>query len=139
MILVVDTSVTIAWIVDDEQSAYADAALAAFETDRAIVPAIWPWELSNTSLVLERKGRLADAISIYRQIIRFPIDAEQLGYTHDRRAMLELELARKHRLSVHDAAYLALAISTSHRLATLDLRLADAARAEGVSCDPSAR
>ncbi len=75
----------------------------------------------------------------YRQIIRFPIDAEQLGYTHDRRAMLELELARKHRLSVHDAAYLALAISTSHRLATLDLRLADAARAEGVSCDPSAR
>lgn len=127
---------TVAWIVEDKQSAYADAALAAFETDHAIVPAIWHWEISNTLLVLERKGRLADAISTYPQIVRFPIDVEQLAYTHDRRATLELELARKHRLSVYDAAYLALATSTSHRLATLDLRLADAARAEGVFYDP---
>jgi predicted nucleic acid-binding protein len=134
--VVVDASVTIAWIVEDEQSAYADTALTAFETDHAIVPAIWHWEISNTLLVLERKGRLTDAILAYSQIVRFPIDVEQLAYTQNRRASLELELARKHQLSVYDAAYLALAKATSHRLATIDLRLAEAARKEGLFYDP---
>ncbi len=136
MTVVVDASVTIAWIVEDEQSAYADTALTAFETDHAIVPAIWHWEISNTLLVLERKGRLTDAILAYSQIVRFPIDVEQLAYTQNRRASLELELARKHQLSVYDAAYLALAKATSHRLATIDLRLAEAARKEGLFYDP---
>jgi predicted nucleic acid-binding protein len=136
LILIIDASVTIAWIVEDERSAYTQAVLAAFGTDHAIVPAIWHWEISNTLLVLERKGRLADAIKTYPQVVRFPIDVEQLAYTHDRRATLELELAREHRLSVYDAAYLALAKSTTHRLATLDTRLADAARAEGLFYDP---
>ncbi len=136
MILVVDASVTIAWIVEDEDSAYAVDVLAAFGTDNAVVPALWHWEISNTLMVLERKGRLADATTTFAQVLRFPIVVEQLTHSYDRRATLELELARKHRLSVYDAAYLALAKSMSHLLATLDLRLADAARAEGLLFEP---
>ncbi len=90
MILVVDASVTIAWIVDDEDSAYAEGVLAAIETDNAVVPAIWHWEISNTLMVLERKGRLTDAITIFAQVLRFPIVVEQLAYSYDRRATLEL-------------------------------------------------
>jgi predicted nucleic acid-binding protein len=44
-----------------------------------------------------------------------------------------LELARQHRLSVYDAAYLELAKRERLPLATLDGELAEAARAEGVA------
>ncbi len=43
-----------------------------------------------------------------------------------------LRLARKHRLSVYDAAYLELAQRERLRPATLDRNLAKAARAEGI-------
>jgi predicted nucleic acid-binding protein len=43
-----------------------------------------------------------------------------------------LALARAHRLTAHDALYLELALRRSAALATLDARLREAARAEGV-------
>ncbi|HVB15439.1 MAG TPA: type II toxin-antitoxin system VapC family toxin, partial [Stellaceae bacterium] len=43
-----------------------------------------------------------------------------------------IALARKHRLTVYDAAYLELALRRALPLATLDMPLAHAARAEGV-------
>ncbi len=135
MILIVDASVTISWIAADEHNKYAAAALAAFETDSAIVPAIWHWEISNTLLVLERKGRLVDAIATYLQLVRLPIDIEVPADGQRERAISELQLARTHNLSAYDAAYLALAKATSHSLATLDAKLASAARKERVYFD----
>ncbi len=44
-----------------------------------------------------------------------------------------MALARRHGLTVYDAAYLELALREGIDLATLDTELADAARAEGVS------
>ena len=44
-----------------------------------------------------------------------------------------MELARRHRLTVYDAAYLVLALRKGVALATLDTMLAVAARAETVS------
>ena len=43
-----------------------------------------------------------------------------------------LTLARRHRLTVYDAAYLELAVRNALPLATLDAMLATAARSEGV-------
>jgi predicted nucleic acid-binding protein len=43
-----------------------------------------------------------------------------------------LALARRHGLTVYDAAYLELALREGLDLATLDTELADAARAEGM-------
>ena len=43
-----------------------------------------------------------------------------------------LTLARRHRLTFYDAAYLELAVREALPLATLDQALATAARAEGV-------
>ena len=44
-----------------------------------------------------------------------------------------LDLARSRNLSAYDATYLALALAERLPLATLDRRLAEAARAEGVT------
>jgi predicted nucleic acid-binding protein len=130
MILVVDASVAISWIADDERSAYADAVLTAAASDRVVVPALWRWEIANTLVVLERRGRLADAGATYASVIRhLPIDVAN-DATH-KRGLDEIELAQRHQLSVYDAAYLALAKSRELLLATLDKRLAGAASAEG--------
>jgi predicted nucleic acid-binding protein len=131
VILVVDASVTIAWIAADERSAYADAAMAACGSDRAVVPALWRWEVANVLLVLERKGRVIDASAVYSSIARnLPIDAE--SDVRESRVLDEITLARRYRLSVYDAAYLALAKSVGLPLATLDVKLGSAAESEGV-------
>jgi predicted nucleic acid-binding protein len=130
MILVIDASVAIAWIADDERSAYADAVLAASGSDCAVVPALWRWEIANTLVVLERRGRLTDAAATYSSVTRhLPIDV--VNDTTEVRGLAEIEIAQRHVLSVYDAAYLALAKSRGLLLATLDSRLAGAAMAEG--------
>lgn len=135
MILVIDASVTIAWIAEDERSAYADAAIEACGTDRAVVPLLWYWEIANTLLVLERKGRLGDASATYATIVRaLPVDGDPTALLQ--RTADEISFARRHALSVYDAAYLALAKSQRILLATLDARLARAARDEGAYFQP---
>ena len=44
-----------------------------------------------------------------------------------------IALARRHRLTVYDAAYLELALRERLELATLDAALAEAARREGIA------
>jgi predicted nucleic acid-binding protein len=129
MILVVDASVTIAWIADDERSEYADAVLKACGSDRAVVPALWRWEIANTLVMLERRNRVADAAATYSSIARYlPVDTA--GDATESLGLEEIGLAQRHQLSVYDAAYLALAKSRGLQLATLDAKLASAAKAE---------
>jgi predicted nucleic acid-binding protein len=131
VILVVDASVALSWIADDERSAYADAVLAAASSDRAVVPELWRWEIANTLVMLERRGRLADAGGTFASVVRhLPIDVA--NDATGTRGLAEIELAQRHQLSVYDAAYLALAKSRELLLATLDTRLASAASAEGL-------
>jgi predicted nucleic acid-binding protein len=128
--LVLDANVVIAWIAKDEASAYADAAVAAAESDRAIVPALWHWEIANMLVVLERKGRLGSAASVFSDIVaKLPIDVAPIDGVASRGAS-EIALAIKYGLSAYDAAYLALAVSSGTLLATLDEKLASAAASE---------
>jgi predicted nucleic acid-binding protein len=129
--LVIDSSVAIAWIAADEQSVYADGALTACGSDGALVPALWRWEISNTLIVLERRGRIPDAAAIFSRMLRgLPVIVEEIA--GDARGREEVALARKHQLTSYDAAYLASATSNGLLLATLDEKLAAAARTEGV-------
>ncbi|MGA2392571.1 MAG: type II toxin-antitoxin system VapC family toxin [Candidatus Lustribacter sp.] len=131
MILVIDASVAIAWIAADQRSGYAEAVLAACASDRAVVPALWRWEIANTLVMLERRGRLTDAAAVYSSVTRhLPLDAD--GEATESRSLDEINIAQRHQLSVYDAAYLALAKSRGLPLATLDTQLARAATAEGV-------
>jgi predicted nucleic acid-binding protein len=129
MTFVLDTSVAATWAFDDEDHPVAHSALDRLRTDEAIAPALMWFELRNVLVVNERRGRLSEAktAAFLRSLARLPIATDRDPVEDD-----VLALARRHRLSVYDAAYLELAHRLAAALATLDTALATAAAAEGL-------
>jgi predicted nucleic acid-binding protein len=129
MPFVVDASVTACWAFRDEDHPVADAALERLRADDAAAPALWWFEVRNILVVNERRRRLAEADSaaFLRDLARLPILLDRTPQEGE-----VLRLARTHRLSAYDAAYLELARRTGVALATLDAALVRAARAEAV-------
>jgi predicted nucleic acid-binding protein len=130
---VVDASVALSWGFADEGNAYADAVLLALERETMLIPALFVWEVANALVMGERRKRLRQA-----EIQRFVDLLEELSMVQDvqpRSVMMSaaLAIAREHRLSAYDAAYLELAIRASAPLATLDKALRAAARKAGVT------
>ena len=127
---VVDSSVDLAWLYDDEDVPRADDVVERLIEDSAFVPQLWHLEIRNSLLVAERRGRLTwgavverlDALSI------LPVQTDE---EPDYQAALEL--ARRHGLSFYDALYLELARRRRVDLATLDRDLGRAAASEGVA------
>jgi predicted nucleic acid-binding protein len=129
MPFVLDASVAACWLFEDEDHPDASEAFARVRTDNARVPSLWWFEVRNTLLVNERRGRLTES-----DTIAFLTALSRLAITVDRTPGEDvLVLARRHRLTVYDAAYLELARREALPLATLDHKLADAARAERVA------
>jgi predicted nucleic acid-binding protein len=128
--MVLDSSIVGCWCFPDESSPTADAAFGRLGTEEAIVPVLWWFEVRNVLVINERRGRIDPPGSA-----AFLADLETLPITFDRQSDSEtvLALARAHRLTVYDAAYLELARRLDAPLATLDRKLAAAARAAGVS------
>jgi predicted nucleic acid-binding protein len=126
---VVDCSVTMAWCFEDEADAYAATVLKALARNRAIVPALWPYEVANVLLIAERHRRLrqADATRFLTLLGALPLEIDA-ALTLSSVSSLRT-LAREHRLSAYDAAYLDLAIREGVPLATRDTALRNAARA----------
>lgn len=126
---VVDCSTTAAWILADEQSRDADIALEVVRERGALVPALWWLEIRNVLLRAERRGRIVpddtDAALSKLRSLRIQLD-------HAPRDDELIRLARTCGLTVYDAAYLDLAVRDQRRLATLDRRLARAAKAVGI-------
>ena len=130
MPFVLDASVAACWFFPDETHPIASRAWLLIHEDDAIVPAHWWFEVRNTMLVGERRGRSTEqrtgfAIDrLERMTIRHaphPLDADVFA------------LARKYAMTFYDAAYLELAQRARLALATLDNKLASAARAEDVA------
>jgi predicted nucleic acid-binding protein len=130
MPFVLDASIAACWAFDDEDHPAAALALERIRTDEAIVPGLWWFEVRNTLIVNERRGRLsqADTAIFLRELSRF-------GVTIDREPeeAAILTFARQHRLTVYDASYLELAQREAIPLATLDSDLRKAACALGVA------
>jgi predicted nucleic acid-binding protein len=129
---VVDASLTLSWCFVDEATPYSRGTLAALKGTYALVPALWPFEVANSLAVADRRKRITqEGIARFLEILRrLPI---QIG----RREALwiwqgVLAVAREHRLSAYDAAYLELAKREGMHLATLDHDLEEAARTLGV-------
>lgn len=78
---VVDASIAASWLLPDEaRSELSSNAFAALDRDRAIVPAVWWFEVRNTLIVSERRKRISQqqtdmALSI---LARCPIDIDSL-------------------------------------------------------------
>ena len=134
MPMVIDASITMAWCFADERTPFTQGVLALLTQVEAIVPSLWPLEVSNILLVGERRGRLtvAETESFIQHLEALPITVEP----DDRGAQAMgriLSIGRKHQLSAYDATYLDLALRGGYRLATLDAALRAAAAASGVA------
>jgi predicted nucleic acid-binding protein len=129
---ILDASVALAWVLEEQQAANANSVLAKLRTDTAAAPSIWPVEVANALLAAQRRGRLPAAR--VSQAIAFVL-ALQIEVRH---AALEAtlidtrELARRESLTVYDASYLDLAMREGVALATLDQALMAAANRVGV-------
>jgi predicted nucleic acid-binding protein len=130
---VVDASMTLSWCFVDEVTPYSRAVLAALETTYAVVPALWPFEVANALALAERRKRITqEGIADFLETLRrLPIQVERREALWVWQATIAL--ARDHRLTAYDAAYLDLARREQLRLATLDDDLQKAGLALGVA------
>ncbi len=131
---VLDASVTLAWALAGEVRAEEARALVLRVADEAaIVPALWRLEVGNGLLMGERRGRIRPehVDAVWRQLGELPIEID--AETNARAWNGTAALARRHGLTLYDAAYLELAARRSLPLATFDSLLARAAMAEKVS------
>lgn len=131
MAVVFDCSVTLAWFLRDERTAFTDTAFELLETAECWVPFLWRLEFPNALLFAERKKRIGR-----EQRLEILDNAAQLSLRTDS-ALPDLRglsaLADRRGLTVYDASYLELALRAGLDLITLDRELADAAGAEGVA------
>ncbi len=129
--IVLDASIVVSTCFEDEASAVADVpALVASRPVR--VPPVFRFELTNALAIGARVGRItadrAQALAGELLSLDWQLDQpDPLAFG------VMLELARRHRLTIYDAAYLELALREMCPLATRDAALASAARLEGVT------
>jgi predicted nucleic acid-binding protein len=127
MPFVLDASIAACWAFDDEDHPAAANALERVRIDEARVPTLWWYEVRNTLVVSERRGRIAesDTTAFLQNLARLDVTVDP---SPDEASVLDL--ARRHRLTVYDASYLALALRDNIPLATLDRDLTAAANLE---------
>jgi predicted nucleic acid-binding protein len=130
MAVVFDCSVTLAWFLKDERTAFTDTAFELLENADCWVPFLWRLEFPNALLIAERRKRVGR-----EQRLEILDNAAQLFLRTDNvlpdiRALSGL--AERRGITVYDASYLELALRAGADLITLDRGLADAATAEGV-------
>jgi predicted nucleic acid-binding protein len=129
---VVDCSIAMAWLFNDEATPKTVALLNRLATETAIVPTWWFLEITNVLALAERKGRITPTQSdafiadLSKLAIERDDEAADRAFTH------LLTLCRTHRLTSYDAIYLDLAVRRNLPLATLDDDLRKTARKLGV-------
>ena len=133
MSVVIDASITITWLFDDENDAAAKALARSVADTGAVVPAIWRLEIANVLRMAERRGRCSQSFvdeSLARlALLEVEVDSDTDAYAWN----ATLNLAREEDLTVYDAAYLELARRLGLPLATRDKELIAAATSQQVS------
>jgi predicted nucleic acid-binding protein len=129
--VVIDASVTSAWLLPDEHSESAQRVYARIRLGELELhaPELWLWECGNiiANSVARQRVTAADAMLTWSVLdaIRSRVELTSPVPAQIRAA---LTLALDHGLSLHDAAYLWLALSLKLPLLTHNGRLAAAAR-----------
>jgi predicted nucleic acid-binding protein len=125
--LVLDSSVTLAWIYGDETTETVRQIFHTVAEDGAVVPSLWQLEVANSLTMAVRKRRIAldFRAAALADLALLDITTDQQT---DSQAWTEtLKIADLFRLTVYDAAYLELARRRNLPLATLDQELRTAA------------
>lgn len=130
MAFVLDASIAVAWVVPSQASEYASRIRRRAKREPYHVPALFPAEVSNVLVTLERRSILSPegAASAARVLNRLdpivhPIESD----------IAELrQLAFRYGLSAYDATYLALALDLHLPVACGDRPLRRALARAGV-------
>jgi predicted nucleic acid-binding protein len=126
---VLDASVSACWALDDGEHTIADTALDLSNVEEILVPSLWWFEIRNLLVVAERRKRLTVTTTnaFLRSIRQLKLSIDRVPEENE-----VIRLARGYGLTVYDSGYLELAMRQGVPLATLDKKLAAAARNEGV-------
>ena len=129
---VVDASCIGPLVLRDEAANAIAEVLRALERGECMVPAHWRFEVANMLVMAERRGRIEPNTAAENladlDALPIEIDAEPLAQAWSE----TIALARLHRLTVYDSAYLELAKRLSLVLVSTDKKLLAAAALEGV-------
>ena len=133
MSFVLDSSVALAWLLQDEANERTDALADRLEQENAHVPPIWSLEVGNALMMAMRRKRISEA-----EFDRCIAAVSVLPIEEDPPAALAgvLSIARRFSLTSYDAAYLELAQRRGFPLATLDEKLRQACKALKVAVLP---
>ena len=123
MSLVVDASMTVAWLFLGERSEVPQAALRRVVSNGALVPSLWRLEVADILRNAVRRKRCDGpyAARCLERLGRLPIvvDSETNAHAWGRTR----QLSDEHGLTVYDATYLELAIRRRLPLASCDTAL----------------
>jgi predicted nucleic acid-binding protein len=131
---VLDASTALGWLLDRPVLAKASHTRQLILSGGIpVVPVLWRHEVSNGVVIAERRGRLTA-----EQVKTLAEDLDDFSHTVQIdpatvRSSVLIETARRTNLTVYDAAYVELAARRRLPLATLDDKLAEAARRAGVA------
>jgi predicted nucleic acid-binding protein len=132
MSLVVDASIAIAWLFDDDLTAAAHTVMLRVVAEGAVVPTLWRLEVANVLRNAVRRGR-CDEIFADRSLARLGRLAILSDEDTDRQAWGATRLlSREESLTLYDAAYLELALRKRMPLASCDTALIAAAERRAV-------
>jgi predicted nucleic acid-binding protein len=127
--LVLDSSVTVAWLFRDEQTEAVREVLRRVTQSGAIVPALWRIEVANALQTAMRRGRIdrayRDASIADLGILDIIVDSDSNRHVWT----ATLSLADRFELTLYDAVYLELAQRRGLPLASLHRQLREAADA----------
>ena len=131
---VLDASFAISWVVESERIPEGFRLYEAMkqEKEEAVVPALWPDEVANVLMNLERNGRLT-AVQILMWCETFaslPIEVKLPSISESLNEIRRL--GQSEGLTAYDARYLHLAMQENLPLATRDKQLLAAASKAGV-------
>ena len=133
MSVVLDGSMALAWCFEDETTPEVLEVLGRVVDGGAVAPGIWLYEVANTLLVAQRRGRLTDEqrLSQLNKLAGLEVEIDRSVESHPWDAVSTIAI--RHRLTVYDAAYLELAQRRRLPIATLDNALRRAAADSGVT------
>lgn len=133
MAFVLDSSVALAWLLQDEANERTDALADRLEQENAHVPSIWSLEVGNALMTALRRKRISngDFGRCISALSALPIEVDTAAGLAG-----VLLIAQRFGLTSYDAAYLELAQRRGFPLATLDEKLRQACKALKVSVLP---
>lgn len=133
MSLVLDASVTLAWLYSHERTKAVEDVFDLITSSGAFVPSLWRLEVANSLTIAVRHSRITaatrDSSLADLGSLQILIDDDTDTYAWS----TTLRLADRLRLTLYDAAYLELAQRRDLPLATLDKDLRRAAGKLGVT------